>query len=80
MAKAKRPFLAEQQRLVINWNNKHPEGTAVTVTLDGDQGTMESVTRSEAWMMGGHSAVILLEGIAGGYALDRVRVREGGAA
>jgi hypothetical protein len=29
-------------------------------------------TRSEAWVMGEHTPVVMVEGIAGGYALDRV--------
>jgi hypothetical protein len=33
----------------------------------------ETRTRSEAQVLGGHSAVVWLEGISGCYLLDRVR-------
>lgn len=33
---------------------------------------MKSKTRSMAWMLGGHTPVILVEGITGAYALERV--------
>ncbi len=62
----------KQQALVDAWT--HPEGTAVTVTLD-DGSTWETTTRSAPWLLGGHTAVIMLEGKSGGYALERVRVR-----
>jgi hypothetical protein len=61
--------------LVERWNKLHPVGAAVTVTKDlGEK--LETVTRSEAWVLGGHTAVILVEGISGGYALTRVAARE----
>jgi hypothetical protein len=55
-----------------DWNTKHRIGTLVEVRLDGGS-LKETKTRSEAWVMGGHSAVVMLEGIAGGYSLRRVR-------
>lgn len=48
-------------------------GQAVTVTLD-DESTLDTVTRSEPWRLGG-TWVILLAGISGGYALARVSER-----
>ncbi len=56
------------------WNKLHPEGTAVTVTKD-DGSKLDTVTRSAAWVLGGHSAVILVHGISGGYKLTRVAAR-----
>jgi hypothetical protein len=65
------PSKAAQQRMVSAWN--HPEGTAVIVTKDRGE-EVHTITRSGAWMQGGHTAVILLAGISGSYALQRVRV------
>ena len=65
----------EQQRQHDAW--KHPIGTSVEVTKDNGE-KLRTVTRSMPWMLGassrgpGHTAVILVEGIAGGYLLERV--------
>lgn len=59
------------EALVCAWGNT-PEGTAVIVIKD-QGGEVLTKTRSAPWMLGGHSAVIMLEGITGAYALDRVR-------
>lgn len=70
MAGQKRSATAEGKK-VNKWNASHGPGTRVLVKLDnGDiRGT---VTRSRAELLGGHSAVIWLEGIPGCYSLDRV--------
>jgi hypothetical protein len=62
-------------KAVADWNAKHPIGTPVNVKLDGGE-TRETVTRSVAEVLSGHSAVIWLEGIRGCYLLDRVEIRE----
>lgn len=55
------------------WNSRHPVGTDVFLTLDnGDE--KRTKTRSEAWVLSGHTAVIQVEGVAGCYALERVRL------
>lgn len=54
------------------WNSMHKVGTAVLLTLDnGDEKLTK--TRSEAWVLSGHTAVIQVDGVAGCYALERVR-------
>lgn len=63
----------KQQALVDAWT--HPEGTSVTVRKD-DGSIIDTKTRSGAWMLGGHSAVIMLDGISGCYSLERVTVRD----
>lgn len=68
---AKHPTPKEQQARVNIWNRKHAHGRAVDVKLD-DGTVKRTVTQSEAWLLGGHTAVILLEGIVGGYSLARV--------
>lgn len=62
------------QRACDEFNVKYPVGTAVRVKLDNGaiKATQETKTKSKAWMMGGHTAVVLLEGIPGAYALSRV--------
>jgi hypothetical protein len=53
------------------WNEKYPIGTAVIVRRDnGDE--LHTTTRSEAWELGHGTPVIKVQGIAGGYRLDRV--------
>lgn len=57
--------------LVSDWNTRHQVGTDVTVTLD-DGAKVKTKTRSYAWVLSGHSAVVMLEGFNGCYRLDRV--------
>lgn len=59
------------EALVRAWKDT-PIGTDVIVSMD-DGSETRTKTRSEAQMMGGHSAVIWLEGISGCYHLKRVR-------
>ena len=70
-----KPNLKVLQKTVDAWNAKYPVGTKVVVTLDNHE-RKETVTRSEAEVLSGHSAVIWLEGIRGCYLLDRVRAVE----
>lgn len=69
MSRHKSP--SEHEADVACWNAAHNVGRDVTVLMDsGEKKTTK--TRSEAWLMGGHTAVIMLEGISGCYALERV--------
>ena len=69
----------KQVDLVKAWNNAHRPGVDVIILKD-DRTEVRTKTRSEAFMLGecrdypGHTAVIQLEGIAGCYMLERVRV------
>lgn len=57
--------------LVDAWNQVVPEGAhAVVVRDDGTQ--LPTFTRSAAFIMGGHSAMVMVDGIAGAYAMERV--------
>jgi hypothetical protein len=57
---------------VLKWNTEHKVGTEVLVTRDN--GTEDrTFTRSEAWVLGSHSAVVQLSGEAGCFLLSRVR-------
>lgn len=73
--KYQRNQVQKEQAKVDSWNAKHPPGTPVIVHKDfGD--VVETITRSVAEVLGGHTAVIWLEGISGCYDLDRVEARE----
>lgn len=57
---------------VEEWNAAHAIGTDVIVTKDlGEQ--FPTKTRSPAWVLSGHTPVIMVNGISGCYLLDRVR-------
>lgn len=71
----RQPRRQNQRELVIEWNRLNHEGVKVNVRKD-DGSTLETITRSQAWLMGGHTAVVLVDGIAGGYSLERVTPRE----
>jgi hypothetical protein len=61
-------------RLLEKFNEACPVGTPVTYwpgELKGEG--RKSVTRSVAWMLGGHTPVVMVEGYAGGIALSHVR-------
>jgi hypothetical protein len=52
------------------WNLRHRPGTAVHVTRD-DGTDFLTTTRSEAEVLGGHTAVVWLNGASGCFLLDR---------
>jgi hypothetical protein len=62
---------AKLQAVCDKFNAAHQVGAAVSVELDSGK-VRETVTTSEAQVMGGHSAVIWLDGISGCYDLERV--------
>ncbi len=70
----KQPSLAKLQSQVTAWNTAHPIGTPVTryKLIDPLADGSPTKTRSEAWIMGGHSAMVMVEGVAGGVCLESV--------
>jgi hypothetical protein len=66
------PNPADEQHRCDVWNFSHPAGTRVTVRKDDDSIT-ETVTESEAMLLGGHTAVVWCKNISGAYALTRVK-------
>ena len=64
-----------QQKVVDAWNAAHPIGTPVTryKLINPLADPVETKTRSEAWLMGGHSAMVMVEGIAGGVLVESVK-------
>ncbi len=69
--------MKKQQTLVDNWNAKHPIGTPVTryKLIKPLREPQETKTRSEAWLMGGHTAMVMVEGLAGGVMVESVKPR-----
>lgn len=71
----KQPSLAKLKQQCDEWNEWYKEGQPVIVRLD-DGSDWQTTTRSEAWLLGGHTPVVSLVGKAGGYLLSRVRAME----
>lgn len=73
-AKRRKAQKAAEKRAWEKWQDRpQPIGTSVEVTKDSGE-KVSTVTRSEPWLLGDGTPVILLEGITGGYLLTRVRV------
>jgi hypothetical protein len=75
-SKPPKPTRAEQKlaklaEICDRFNAECPVGTEVLVKTD-TRGNLITNTRSEAYVLSGHTAVIFVEGISGCYALDRV--------
>lgn len=71
----------DRKQLALKSSWTHPEGTDVIArTRDGSE--VRTKTCSVPWMLGeqlsqgypGHTAVIMLDGFSGGFALDRIRL------
>jgi len=62
------------EKSCLAWNRLHPIGTPVKCYRSyGDEKTaFHSVTRSASWVMGGHSAMVMVDGHDGAYALTHV--------
>src|SRR5258706_12035697 len=67
-------YVKRQQKIFAAWGQV-PIGTPVIVEKD-DGTEIETTTRREAWMLSGHTSVIMVCGIVGCYALERVRKKE----
>lgn len=60
-------------RMVQWFNQVCPVGSPVYYWPGAREGEpRKSVTRSEAWLLGGHTPVVMVEGYAGGIALSHV--------
>lgn len=63
----------KQARLVEQFNELCPVGTPVLYWPAERSGEgRKSVTRSVAWLLGGHTPVVMVEGYSGGIALSHV--------
>ena len=67
----------KQQSIVDRWNEGHPKGTLVTryKLVKPLADPVETRTRSAAWLMGGHTAMVMVDGIAGGVMVESLKVR-----
>jgi len=67
----------KQQKLVDDWNAKHPIGTPVTryKLMNPLEDGKDTFTRSGAWVLCGHTAVLMVEGVSGCVCLESVRVQ-----
>jgi hypothetical protein len=66
MPAPKRPTVVQLQRQADAWNAKHPAGTLVSYeSIIGCGETHRGVTKGDAFVCNGHSAVIFLEGKSG---------------
>lgn len=66
------PSVKAQERQVREWNETFPIGIPVKVELDGGN-EFNTVTTTEAQMLGEHTAVIWVQGNESCYLLERVR-------
>jgi hypothetical protein len=63
----------KNMRAVEQFNEHVPEGTPVLFWPGAREGEgRKSATRSPAWLLGGHSPVVMVEGHPGGIALTHV--------
>ena len=71
----KQPSIKQLEKTVAEWNAKYPVGTPVTryKLIAPLREPTETKTRSEAWIMGGHSAMVMVEGVSGGVCLESVK-------
>lgn len=77
MTQAARNNSRRPEAAVENWNKLYERGQAVAYRKD-DNTTVTTRTRTEACILGGHTAVVWLEGVSGCVALDRVTGYRGG--
>ncbi len=59
------------QEKVDAWNARNMVGTAIRYRDDHGK-IIDSKTRSEAWVLGGHNAVIMIDGRSGCYDFERI--------
>lgn len=60
-----------QKKLVEDWNSQYPIGTKVKVRFDNDT-IQECRTRSLAYLVRGHGAVVFLEELVGSHLLSTI--------
>jgi hypothetical protein len=70
----KAPNLKQLEKSAADFNRKHPIGTPVMryKIIDPLEDGNPTKTRSAAWVMGGHSVMVMVEGVSGGVLLESV--------
>lgn len=68
----KRPSLSELEAQAKHWNETYPIGTPVTrfKLIDPLREGELTKTRSIAWVMGGHSIMVMVENVSGGVLME----------
>lgn len=79
---AAEPGTQDGAQQVADWNAAHPVGTLVRYWRGIREGEPSGTgpTRSEAWLLSGHTPVVLIDGTSGGIALTHVEVVDTAAA
>lgn len=73
-SKRTQPTAASLERVCRGWNELYPIGTQVEYhPIIGDPEHRITRTRSAAYVLSGHTAVVFVEGISGCVALEAVR-------
>jgi hypothetical protein len=72
-----KPTIEQLERRRDEWNRANPPGTPVTryKLINPLREPMETKTRSEAWVIGNHSVVVLVEGVSGGVLLESLKAK-----
>jgi hypothetical protein len=74
----KRPDLNRLRRQVEDWNARCPVGTPVEYhSVIGGSANRMTRTRTQAYVLGDHTAVCFVEGVSGCVALDALVVVSG---
>ena len=69
---ATRATPAKLRKSVDAFNRRFPVGSEVMLKKDGVPEPIRTRTRSDAYLMCGHSAVVFLEGVSGCYLMTHV--------
>ncbi len=69
------PSIKTLEKQAKDWNAHHPIGTAVKryKLINPLREGLATETRSAAWVMGGHSVMVMVNGVSGGVLLESVR-------
>jgi len=70
----KTPNIKQLEKTASDFNAKHPVGTPVMryKIIDPLEEGNPTKTRSAAWVMGGHSVMVMVEGVSGGVCIESV--------
>ena len=70
--------MKQLEKTATDFNRNCPIGTPVMryKLIDPLRLGSETKTRSEAWVMGGHSVMVMVEGVSGGVCIESVVKRE----
>lgn len=65
------PSALQLNQQVTSWNARYPVGSSVSYRSRSK--LIGTKTTSEAWIMGGHSVMVRLEGVSGAYSIDHLK-------